>query len=99
MVIKRIEFIYRPKAVKSIAIIGIWIRSKGYPDTAIRFIDELYDFGDNLGFLPYKFPICRNKRFRQRAYHCITYKRYVFVHKESDGKMVIMNVIHGSRIK
>jgi len=64
----------------------------------LRFMDELYDFGDTLGCLPYKYSICRNKLLAKKSFHCVTYKKYVFIHKVVKNQMVISNIIHGSRL-
>lgn len=97
---KRKEVVYLPEAEKNIAAIAQFISGEGYPETAIRFADSLYDFGDALGFLPEKFPACRHKEFRRRGYRCAVYSgNYIFIYKIVLTKIYIVSVVHSASLK
>lgn len=89
------EVINAPKAKKSINIIATYIIKKGYPETAEKFIDKLYDFGDSLVILPESYPICHQKILSRHNMRCaVFYKNYLFVYKVVNDDLNIYNVIH-----
>ena len=76
----------------------LYIAQKGYPDTAIQFYNELYDFGDTLAIFPEKYTISRHEKYKKRKLRCAPYKDYVFIYKVIRNKLVIHNVVHGSAV-
>lgn len=92
---KEIAVIYTPKAKKSISKIAAYIHDKGYPETAIKFTERLYDFGDSLNIFPNKYPLCRQPQFAKRSMHCAVFlKDYVFVYKVVKNHLYVYNIIH-----
>ncbi|NOX48150.1 MAG: hypothetical protein GXO89_14350 [Chlorobi bacterium] len=53
------QITYLPNASKAISLISIFLRDKGYPETAHKFNTELYDFGNSLNIFPEKYSFCR----------------------------------------
>ncbi|MFH1320756.1 MAG: type II toxin-antitoxin system RelE/ParE family toxin [Bacteroidota bacterium] len=98
MAAKELKVIYKPRADRQIFSLMLYITQKGYPDTAIQFYNELYDFGDSLGIFPEKYTISRHEKFRKRNLRCAPYKNYIFIYKVSRNKLVIYNIVHGSAI-
>ncbi len=87
--------IYTPKAKKSIRNIAFYISEKGYPETAEKFADKLYDFGYSLATMPFGHPICRHKQLAKRKMRCAVFKKnYIFVYKVVKNTLYIYNVIH-----
>ena len=92
---KVITVIYAPKANKSILRIIAYIENKGYPETAEKFSDKLYDFGNSLVLFPEKYQICRNLQLAKRKMRCaVFHKNYIIVYKTLKNNLVIYNVIH-----
>jgi plasmid stabilization system protein ParE len=88
---------FKPKAEKSIVDISIYIAEKGYPEKALKFKDELYEFGRSLAQFPLKYPICKHPKFYKRNLHCAVFdKNYIFVYKMVEKDVVIYNIIHSS---
>jgi plasmid stabilization system protein ParE len=88
---------YLPKASKAISRISFYLKGKGYPETAYKFNDELYDFGNSLVHFPEKYPFCRKPLLFKRKYRCAVFKKnYIFIYRVFKTKLVIYNVIHVS---
>ena len=89
------KVVFRPKTIGKIRDIAIYIEDKGYPITATKFIQQLYDFGQSLADFPEKYPLCRKEAWKKRKLRCAIFKRdYVFIYKLVDNELVIFNVIH-----
>ena len=69
---RKFKVIFKKKAINSINNISAYISGKGYPETADRFADKLYDFGYSLNFFPEKYPICRQKQLAKRKMRCLS---------------------------
>ncbi|MBM2816062.1 MAG: hypothetical protein HW421_2824 [Ignavibacteria bacterium] len=85
---------FTPKALKGIDSISKFIFLSGYPEMAINFANELYDFGLTLAFFPEKYPICRFEYFAKRKFHCAVYKDYIFIYQINAESIIIYNIIH-----
>ncbi|OFX23091.1 MAG: hypothetical protein A2033_00045 [Bacteroidetes bacterium GWA2_31_9] len=97
---KKLKVVYKPKADKQIYRIMMYINEMGYPETALNFAERLYQFGNSLGFIPEKFPICRHERYAKRLLHCAVFEHnYIFIYKTVRSQLVIYNIIHCSRIQ
>ena len=87
--------IYAPKAKNSINNIAVYIEKKGYPETAEKFADKLYKFGNSLIDFPEKYPVCKQARFAKRNMCCaVFHKNYIFVYKLVQNELIIYNIIH-----
>ena len=92
---QKIDVIYAPKAKSSINKIAAYIEEKGYPETAEKFINKLYDFGNSLAVYRQAYPVCRQPRFAKRGMHCaVFHKDYIFVYKLVKKELIIYNIIH-----
>ena len=86
--------IWKPKAEKSVQSIYNYIYEES-PVNAEKFINKLINFGNNLGYLPCIYPICRHKQLAKRKMHCAVFKKnYIFVYKVIKNTLYIYNVIH-----
>ncbi|MBU0489984.1 MAG: type II toxin-antitoxin system RelE/ParE family toxin [Bacteroidetes bacterium] len=70
------------------------------PETAAKFIEKLIEFGDSLGILPEKYPLCRQKSFRKNRFHCaVFHKNYIFVYSIHNDQVILRNIVHASRLR
>lgn len=89
------EVIYTQYAVHSIKAIGTYITLKGYPDTAQKFILQLFDFGNTLSIFPEKYPVSHFKTLSTRGLRVATFrKNYVFIYKIDGQKVIVYNVVN-----
>lgn len=87
-------------AEKNIFQIYSYLVLQGYPETAERFTDKLYDFGYTLADFPHKYRLCRFPKFSIRSLHCAVFDRtYIFTYKVVTKKLIIYNVIHSKTLK
>jgi plasmid stabilization system protein ParE len=94
------EVIFLPKSQKSIFSIYRYIAERGYPATAEKFFNRLYDFGYGLNDYPDKYGICRQPVYQKRKLHCAVFEsNYVFIYKAVKSQLVIYNIIHSKRLK
>ena len=94
------EVIIKERAQVSIRKIALYIFKKGYPDTAIKFAKRLENFALSLADFPDKHPICRQKSYAKRKYHCVPFEsNYIFIYKLVDNKLIVLNVVQAARIR
>ena len=62
---QRKQVVYSRVAHEQILSIMLFIAQKGYPQTSLKFCDQLYDFGSTLGSFPEKFPVCYHRPFKK----------------------------------
>lgn len=92
---KKAKIVFLPKAVSNLNEIALYIARKGFPLTAVKFVNELYDFGDSIKIHPLKYPYCTFKKFKIKKFRCAVYKKnYMFIYKVIENKVVIFNIIH-----
>jgi len=92
---EKVSVILKPKAEQSIVDISIFIAGKGYPETALKFKDSLYEFAGSLSVFSHKYPICRHPSFARRNLHCaVFHKNYIFVYKMIKTNIVIYTIIN-----
>ncbi len=95
---QKARVVYSRRASEDIADIALYIIEKGYPQTAMCFMNRLFDFGDSLSIYPHKYPICKNHVFKVLMLRCATFKNYLFVYSY-DGQIVhVLRVMHSSRV-
>ncbi len=95
---KELEVVYTPKSENSIFNIYVSISEKGYSETALKFVDELYLFGNSLVLFPIKYPICKKHLLGKRRLRCAIFrKNYIFIYKVLNDELIIFNVINSSR--
>ncbi len=95
-----IKIIYKKRAAISIYKTGLYIEDKGYPVTANRLIDKLYEFGNSLVDFSNKYPVCRKKVWAKRNLRCAIFKKdYIFIYKLINNELVIYNVVHVNTIR
>ncbi len=95
----KLQVVWKSRAEMSLQKIFRYIAEDSVSN-AEKFIDQLIEFGDSLGFLPLKFPICKNKAFALRKMHCAVFHRnYIVIHRIERNQLIIFNIVHASRIR
>jgi plasmid stabilization system protein ParE len=94
-----LKVVYSDIAHQQIFAVMIYIARQGYPETALKFTDDLYDFGQSLGLFPEKYSICKRKPLVTKKLRCAPFGPYIFVYCVETLRIVIYAVIHSSRIK
>lgn len=97
---KKPKIIFRETAKTSIREIACYIETKGYPETAEKFAEKLYKFGNSLAVFPNAYPLCKQKQLASKKMHCaVFHKNYIFAYKKVRNTLIIYNVIHGKTLK
>ena len=79
---KKPKVIFKEKARLAIRDIACFIETKGYPETAEKFIKKLFEFGNSLNFFPNAYPVCKQKQFAIKQIHCaVFHKNYIFIYR------------------
>ncbi len=95
---RKLKVVYEPKAEQSIFKITVYIAEKGYKETALKFGDILYDFGDSLALFPEKYPIYKKPFLAKLKLRCTIFKKdYFFIYKIVKNELIVFNIIHSSR--
>lgn len=55
-----IKIFFSEKAIVSINNISNYIASEGYPEKAVKFTEELYNYAEKIAFYPTKHKICKS---------------------------------------
>lgn len=94
------KIIVRSRAEKGIIAAGAYIRKKGYPDTADRFLNRMEIFAGSLALFPDKHPVCRFLHLAKRGFHCAVFEHnHIFVYRLEDDQLIIHNVVHVKRLR
>lgn len=79
---------------ENIAAIALYIESKGMPEAAERFADEVYDHFLIMADTRKSYPYCKEPLRAMMGYKCIPYKRkYTIVLIESENELIICEFI------
>lgn len=97
---EKVKVIFKEVARISIRETALFIEEKGYPETALKFTERLYQFGSTLADFPNKYPLCRFPILSKQNLHCAVFEhKYIFIYKVAKNKLVIFNVIHVKTLK
>jgi len=93
------KVVFRQRAITKIRNVAIYIESKGFPNAAINFTIQLFDFGASLADFPDKYPVCRKRVLALRNLRCAIFKKdYIFIYKLINDELIIYNVVHARTI-
>ena len=93
---KRFKIKYKPSAIYTLNNLALYLIGQGYPETAFKFTEQLYEFGHQLGLNPFMYSVCRFKKFADLNLHCAAFKKYVFIYKINKSDVIIYNIVHSS---
>ncbi|WP_316833199.1 type II toxin-antitoxin system RelE/ParE family toxin [Pedobacter aquatilis] len=94
----RRKIIIKESVVESIAAISWFIESEGFPATAEKFADNVYDFIELLADERKRYKTCREPERALMGYKCINYKKYTIVILELDAEIMICEFIPSKMI-
>lgn len=81
-------------AVESITEIAFFIESKGMPDTAKKYVDDIFTFFEKLSVRNVKHRLCDYKKWEALDYSCINYKRkYVVAYLDLCEEIIICDFV------
>lgn len=94
---KKPKVVFKENSRVAIRNIACFIETKGYPETAEKFANKLFDFGNSLSGFPDVYPLCKQKQLALKQMRCaVFYKHYIFAYKILKGELIIYNIIHSS---
>ena len=87
-------------ASESVADIALFIESKGLPQTAKKFVDEVFSFFEDLSDerLLHK-PCNYNNVWKYLDYRCVTYKKYVVAYLSQPKEIIICDFVVAKTLK
>ena len=77
----------------SIAAIAFFIEGNGMPQTAKKFVDEVFYFFETLSIDTVSNRPCNYKRWRELGYECVHYKKYVVAYLSLSKEIIICDFI------
>ena len=81
-------------ASTAVAEIAFFIESKGLPQTAKKFVAEVFEFFDTLSDERIEHRLCSYKLWRTLDYRCVTYKKkYVVAYLSMPNEIVICEFV------
>ncbi|WP_421942457.1 type II toxin-antitoxin system RelE/ParE family toxin [Pedobacter sp.] len=93
------KIIIKESVVESIAEISWFIESEGFPATAEKFADHVYDFIELLADERKRYKICREPERALMGYKRINYRKYTIVLMELDEEIIICEFLPSKMIK
>ncbi|KAA5533409.1 hypothetical protein F0919_12775 [Taibaiella lutea] len=80
--------------VETVSEIAFFIESKGMPDTAKKYVDDVFAFLEKLSVPNVKHRFCEYKRWESLEYSCINYKRkYVIAYLDLSEEIIICDFV------
>lgn len=95
---KRKVSILEPAAA-SVAEIAWFIEHKGLPQTAKKFVDEMFHFFETLSDERIVHNPCKYKRWKALNYRCVSYKKYVIAYLDLQKEIVICEIAPAKMLK
>ncbi|MEK6781741.1 MAG: hypothetical protein AABY93_08540 [Bacteroidota bacterium] len=79
---------------KSIAVVSLYIESKGMVKTAEKFSDAVYDFIETLADERKSYPTCKDPKRSRLGFKCVNYtKKYTVVLIETESEITICEFV------
>ena len=77
-------------ATEEVARIALFIEGKGLPETAKKFVDEVFDFFQTLADDRKVFHPCKNESWNLLNYRCTNFrKKYVVAYLNNSDEIII----------
>jgi hypothetical protein len=81
-------------AATAVAEIAFFIESRGLPQTAKKFVAEMFDFFERLSDDRIEYRSCSYEAWEKLGYHCVTYKKkYVIAFLSLKKEIVICELV------
>lgn len=85
---EKVKVIFKEVARISIRETALFIEKKGYPETALKFTERLYQFGSALADFPNKYPLCRFSKLSKQNLHCAVFEHKYIFNLQSSQKQI-----------
>ncbi len=96
---KRKVTILEPSAI-SVAEIAFFIESKGMPQTAKKFVRDVFAFFEKLSDDIIEYRPCTYLQWKALKYHCINYKKkYVIAYLSQEKEIIICDFVSAKLLK
>jgi hypothetical protein len=93
------KIIIKQSVAESIAEVSWYLESEGFPATAEKFADDIYDFIKILGDNRKRYRTCREPQRILMGYKCISYKKkYTIVFIELGTEIIVCEFIPSKMI-
>ena len=87
-------------AVTAVAEIALFIESEGLPQTAKKFVDEVFEFLEKLSDKRIEHKPCNYSQWKRLNYRCVTYKKkYVVAYLSQEKEIVICDFVSSKLLK
>jgi plasmid stabilization system protein ParE len=93
------KIFFSEKAILSINNISKYIASESYPEKAVKFSEELYNYAEKIAFYPTKHNICKSKILASKQIRCAIFHNYIFLFRINNDVVYILNVVHSKRFE
>ncbi|MDN3587207.1 type II toxin-antitoxin system RelE/ParE family toxin [Pedobacter aquatilis] len=88
----------KESVVESIAEISWFIESEGFPATAEKFSDDVYDFIELLADERRRYKICNEPERALMGFKCLNYKKYTIVFMELNTEIIVCEFLPSKMI-
>lgn len=94
------DVVFSKSALKDLSAVYQYIANEGYPETAYEYSMRLVNAIERIAKLNLQFKPCRKEVWRKRGYACLVFeKAYIISFRVIDAKLLVMRIVHGSRIQ
>ena len=96
---KRKVTILEPAAI-AVAEVSFFIESKGMPQTAKKFVNEVFKFFEKLSDDIIEYRRCNYKKWKDLNYRCLSYKKkYVIAFLSLEKEVIICDFVPSKLLK
>jgi plasmid stabilization system protein ParE len=93
------KIVIKQTVAESIAEVSWYLESEGFPATAEKFTDDVYDFIEKLGDHRKRYRTCKEPQRTLMGYKCISFKKnYTIVFIELDTEIIICEFVPSKMI-
>ena len=87
-------------AATAVAEVAWFIESQGLPQTADKFVDEVFDYFETLADEIIEHRQCSYEKWKDLNYRCVTYKnKYVIAYLSLEKEIVICDFVSSKLLK
>ena len=87
-------------AVTAVAEVAFFIESKGMPQTAKKFVNEVFKFFEKLSDDIVEYRRCSYKKWKDLNYRCLSYKKkYVIAFLSLEKEIIICDFVSSKLLK
>ncbi len=88
------------EAATAVAEISFFIESKGMPETAKKFVDEVFEFFETISIDTATHKACAYHPWKNLGYRCVHYKKkYVIAYLNLKNEIIICDFVNAKLLK